>query len=159
VPGAVLYQHKRIIGSGRSQQVYTYLVLHLLLARPVIDQLQIWPRSYSSDLGRLFGHLGGSGEEVDLESTELMQYYHVSGLPGKADEVTRLLAPGAIVKLLNFHRGLSDANAYFEIQGTAAAFLVEKALSPKRPELIEELLELWKPLTDWLFEESGEPLS
>jgi hypothetical protein len=156
VPGVVLYQHKRIIGSGRSEQVSTFIVLHFSLDRPLIDLLQIWPHSRSAELEeKLTGQRGEIGERVDLESTELMQCYRISGPREQEDEVAKLLTPSAIVKILDFHRSLPGANSYFEIQGMRVAFLVEKPLSPKRPELIEKLLELWEPLATWLIDEAA----
>jgi hypothetical protein len=151
LPGAVVYQHKRIVGSGRSEQTYTYLVLHFLLERPAFDQLLIWPRKH----GKLFGDASASVDEIDLESTELMQHYRVGCLRGRTGEAMRLLQPSLIVRLVDFQRGLPDASSYFEIQGRAVAFLVEKPLSPQQPELITRLLELWKPIADWLSEEFG----
>ena len=155
-PGVVLYQHKRIVKSGDDEQATNYIVLHLSLARPLIDLLQISPRSHAAELGeKLFGAYGAIGERVELESTELDQHVRISGLRGREDEVRRLLTPSAIVKLLEFERALPAGNARFEILGSNAAFLVEKALSPKQPQLIEELLELWRPLAGWLMEEAG----
>jgi hypothetical protein len=154
--GAVLYQHKRIVGSGRDEQVTTYVVLHFSLGRPLIDLLQISPRSHAAELGeKLFGHHGEIDERIELESTELDQHFRISGLRGREDEVRRLLTPSAIVRLLDFQRALPDGNARFEILGSRVAFLVEKTLSPKRPQLIEELLELWRPIASWLMEEAG----
>jgi hypothetical protein len=154
--GAVLYQHKRITGTGRDEQVTNYLVLHFSLGRPLIDLLQISPRNHAAELGeKLFGHHGEIDERIELESTELDQHFRVSGLRGREDEVRRLLTPSAIVKLLDFQRAFPDGNARFEILGSNVAFLVEKTLSPKRPQLIEELLELWRPIASWLMEEAG----
>ena len=155
--GAVLYQHKRIVGSGRDEQVTTYIVLHFSLGRPLIDLLQISPRSLAADLGeKLLGLHSGLGERVELESTELDQHYRISGLRGREDEVRRLLTPSAIVKLLDFQRALPGGGARFEILGSSVAFLVEMKLSPKSPQLIEKLLELWRPIASWLMEEAGE---
>ncbi len=154
--GAVLYQHKRIEGSGRDEQVTTYVVLHLSLGRPPIYLLQISPRNRATELGeKLFGH-HEIGERVELESTELDQHFRISGLRGGEDEVRRLLTPSAIVRLLDFQRALPDGNARFEILGSNVAFLVEETLSPERPQLIEELLELWRPIASWLTEEADE---
>jgi pimeloyl-ACP methyl ester carboxylesterase len=155
-PGFVLYQHKRIVGSGRDEQVTNYLVLHFSLGRPLIDLLQISPRSRAAELeAKLFGRLSGLGERIELESAELDQHFRISGLRGQEDELRRLLTPSAIVRLLDFQRALPDGNARFEIVGTNVAFLVEKTLSPKRPQLIVELLELWRPIAVWLTEEAG----
>ena len=155
-PGFVLYQHKRIVKSDDNEQVTNYLVLHFLLERPLIDLLQISPRSHAAELGaKLFGHHSEIDERIELESTELDQHFRVSGLRGKEDEVRRLLKPSVIVRLLDFQRALPDGNARFEILGSNVAFLVEKALSPKQPQLIEELLELWRPIAVWLIEEAG----
>jgi hypothetical protein len=154
--GAVLYQHKRIEKSGDDEQVTNYMVLHFSLSRPLIDLLQISPRSHAAELGeKLFGHHREIDERIELESTELDQHLRVSGLRGREDEVRRLLTPSAIVKLLDFQRAFPDGNARFEILGSNVAFLVEKTLSPKRPQLIEELLELWRPIASWLMEEAG----
>jgi len=154
--GAVLYQHKRIVGSGRDEQVTTYVVLHFSLGRPLIDLLRISPRSHAAELGeKLFGH-SEIGEPIELESTELDQHFRVCGLRGQEDEVRRLLTPSAIVRLLDFRRALPDGNARFEILGSNVAFLVEMTLSPKWPQLIEKLLELWRPIASWLMAEAGE---
>lgn len=154
--GAVLYQHKRIVKSGDDEQVSTYIVLHFALGRPLLELLQISPRSHAAELGEmLFGHHDAIGERIELESTELDQHFRISGLRGQEDEVRRLLTPSAIVRLLDFQRALPDGNARFELLGSNAAFLVEKTLSPKRPQLIEELLELWRPIAGWLMEEAG----
>lgn len=155
-PGVVLYQHKQIEKSGDDEQVTKYLVLHFSLDRPLIDLLQISPRSHTAELGeKLFGHHGEIDERIELESTELDQHFRVSSLRGREDEVRRLLTPSAIVRLLEFQRALPDGNARFELLGSNVAFVVEKTLSPKRPELIDELLELWRPIAVWLFEEAG----
>lgn len=154
--GAVLYQHKRIVGSGRSQQVNTYVVLHLSLARPLIDLLQISPRSRAADVGeKLFGHHADIGAQIELESIELIQDFGVSSLHGLEDEAVRLLTPSAMVKILDFHHALPDAGARFEIQGSRVAFLVEETLSPKRPQAIDRLLECWQPIAAWLIDEAG----
>jgi hypothetical protein len=153
---AVLYQHQRIVGSGRDEQVTRYVVLHVTLARPVIDLLQIWPHSVAADLAhRLVGHDGEIGERVELESTELEQHFRISALRGQEDEARRLLTPSTIVRLLEFERALPGAGARFEVVGARAAFLVERTLSPKEPELIERLLGLWRPLADWLAAAAG----
>jgi hypothetical protein len=156
--GAVLYQHTRIVGDGDDEQKKTaYVVLHFPLARPVLDLLQISPRSRAADLGeKLFGLHSGLGERVELESSELDQHYRISGLRGREDKVRMLLTPSAIVKLLEFQRALPGGNARFEILGSNVAFLVEMKLSPKWPQLIEKLLELWRPIASWLMEEAGE---
>jgi hypothetical protein len=154
--GAVLYQHKRITKSDNDEQVTNFLVLHFSLRRPLIDLLQISPRSYAAVLGeKLFGHHGEIDERIELESTELDQHFRISGLRGREDEVRRLLTPSAIVRLLDFQRALPDGNARFEILGSNVAFLVEKTLSPKQPQLIEELLELWRPIASWLMEQTS----
>jgi hypothetical protein len=155
-PGFVLYQHKRIVRSDNDEQVTNYLVLHFSLARPVIDLLQISPRSHAAELGaKLFGHLSAIDERIELESTELDQHFRISGLRGREDEVRRLLTPSAIVRLLEFQRALPDGNARFEILGSNVAFLVEKTLSPKQPQLIDQLLGLWRPIAIWLMEQTG----
>jgi hypothetical protein len=154
--GAVLYQHKRIVGSGDDEDETDYVVLHFSLPRPPVDLLQISPRSHAAELGgKFFGHFGEIGERIELESAELDQHFRISGLRGQEDELRRLLTPSAIVRLLDFQRALPDGNARFEIVGTNVAFLVEKTLSPKRPQLIVELLELWRPIAVWLTEEAG----
>jgi hypothetical protein len=155
-PGFVLYQHKRIVKSDNDEQVTNYLVLHFSLGRPLIDLLQISPRSYATELGaKLLGHQSGIDERIELESTELDQHFRISGLRGQEDEVRSLLTPSAIVRLLDFQRALPHGNARFEILGTNVAFLVEKTLSPKQPQLIDELLELWRPIAIWLTEQAG----
>jgi len=155
-PGFVLYQHKRIEKSGDDEQVTNYMVLHFSLSRPLIDLLQISPRSHTIELGeKLFGHLTGIDGRIELESTELDEHFRVSGLRGREDEVRRLLTPSAIVRLLEFQRGLPHGNARFEILGSTVAFSVEKTLSPKQPQLIDQLLELWRPIAVWLMEEGG----
>ena len=157
-PGAVLYQHKRIEGSGRDEQVSTYVVVHFSLARPLVELLQISPRSRAAELGEmLFGHHGELGEPIELESVELDQHFRIGGLRGREEEVRRLLTPSAIVKLLDFQRALPDGNARFEIVGSRVAFLVERTLTPEQPQLIDELLGLWQPIARWLIEEAGEP--
>jgi hypothetical protein len=154
--GAVLYQHKRIVGHGDDEKETTYIVLHFLLGRPPIDLLRISPRKHAAELGeKLFGQ-SEIGEPIELESTELDQYFRVCGLRGQEDEVRRLMTPSAIVRLLDFRRALPHGNARFEILGSNVAFLVEMTLSPKRPQLIEELLELWRPIASWLMAEAGE---
>jgi len=155
--GAVLYQHKRIVEGDRDEQETAYVVLHFSLGRPLIDLLQISPHSHAAELGeKLFGYHGEIGERIELESAELDQHFRVGGLRGREDEVRRLLTPSAIVRLLDFRRALPDGNARFEILGSNVAFLVEKTLSPERPQLIEELLELWRPIASWLMKEAGE---
>jgi len=155
--GAVLYQHKRITGSGDDEQTTPYVVLHFSLARPLIDLLQISPRGHVLELGEMLrGHHGAVGERIELESSELDQHFRISGLRGREDEVRRLLTPSAIVRLLDFQSALPDGKARFEILGSNVAFLVEEMLSPERPELIEALLELWRPVASWLMEEAGE---
>jgi hypothetical protein len=157
--GAVLYQHTRIVDSGDDdeQKKTAYLVLHFQLARPVLDLLLISPRSHAAELGeKLFGYHDGLGEPIELESTELEQYFRVCGLRGREDEVRKLLTPSAIVRLLDFRRALPDGNARFEILGSNVAFLVEMTLSPKWPQLLEKLLELWQPIASWLMKEAGE---
>jgi hypothetical protein len=155
--GAVLYQHKRIVGSGDDEDETDYVVLHFSLPRPPVDLLQISPRSHAAELGgKFFGHFGEIGERIELESTELDQHFRVSGLRGREDEVRRLLTPSAIVKLIDFQRALPGGNARFDVLGANVAFLVEMKLSPERPQLIEELLELWRPIAGWLMGEVGE---
>jgi hypothetical protein len=155
--GAVLYQHKRIVGSGDDEKETTYVVLHFSLERPPIDVLQISPRSHAAELGeKLFGRHGAIGERIEFESAELDQHFRISGLRGREAEVRKLLTPRAIVRLIDFQRELPDGNARFEILGSNVAFLVEKTLSPEQPELIDQLLELWRPIAGWLMEESGE---
>jgi len=154
--GAVLYQHKRIEGSGDDEKVTNYLVLHFVLGRPLIDLLQVAPRSHTAELGeKLFGH-SAIDQRIELESTELDQHFRISGPRGQEDDVRRLLTPSAIVRLLDFQRAFPGGNARFEILGSNAAFLVEATLSPKQPQLIEELLELWRPIASWLMEEAHE---
>ena len=154
--GAVLYQHERIEGSGRDEQVTKYIALHFSLRRPLIDLLQISPRSHAAELGeKLFGH-SEIDERIELESTELDQHFRISGLRGREDEVRRLLTPSAIVKLLDFQRAFPSGNARFEILGSNVAFLVKGTLSPKQPQLIEALLELWRPIASWLMEKADE---
>jgi hypothetical protein len=154
--GAVLYQHKRIVKSDNDEQVTNYLVLHFLLGRPLIDLLQISPRSHAAELGeKLFAHHSKIDERIELESTELDQHFRVSGLRGQEDEVRRLLTPSAIVKLLDFQRADPDGSARFEILGSNVAFIVEKTLSPKQPQVIDRLLELWRPIAIWLMEQAG----
>jgi hypothetical protein len=148
---AVLYQHERIVGSGRDEQTTRYLVLHLTFRRPPIDFLQIWPHSLAGDIAHtIFGRDGEMGERLELESAELEQHFRISALPGQEEEARRLLTPSAIVKLLDFEHALPGEDARFEVVGTRAAFLVEETLSPKEPELIERMLELWRPLVEWL---------
>ena len=155
--GAVLYQHKRIVGSGDDENETDYVVLHFSLLRPPIDLLEISPRSHAAELGKkLFGHSSEIDQRIELESTELDQHFRVSGLRGREDEVRKLLTPSAIVKLIDFQRALPNGNARFEILGANVAFLVEMKLSPGRPQLIEELLELWRPIAGWLMREVGE---
>ncbi len=157
-PGFVLYQHKRIEKNGDDEQVTNYMVLHFSLPRPLIDLLQISPRSHTAELGeKLFGRLSAIDERIELESTELDEHFRISGLRGREDEVRRLLTPSAIVRLLEFQRELPHVGARFEILGETAAFSVEKTLSPKQPQLIDELLELWRPIAVWLMEEAGSP--
>ena len=154
-PGAVLYQHKRIVGSGKSEQVSNYLVLHFGLDRVLIPLLQIWPHRRVADLGgKLFAHQEMTGEQVELESIELMQQFRISGLAGGGAEIRKLLTPSAIVKLLDFCRAFRGGRAYFETDGKVAAFLVEMKLSPSNPRQIDELLALWQPIADWLTEEA-----
>ena len=154
--GAVLYQHKRIVGRGDDEQETDYVVLHFSLRRPLIDLLQISPCSHAAELGeRLFGH-SEIDERIELESTELDQHFRISGLRGREDEVRRLLTPSAIVKMLDFQRACSNGSARFEILGSNVAFLVKGTLSPKQPQLIEALLELWRPIASWLMEEANE---
>lgn len=155
-PGFVLYQHKRIEKNGDDEHVTDYMVLHFSLARPLIDLLQISPRSHAAELGAiLFGRLSAIDERIELESTELDEHFRVSGLRGREDEVRRLLTPSAIVRLLEFQRELPHVSARFEILGSTVAFSVEKTLSPKQPQLIDQLLELWRPIAVWLMEEAG----
>lgn len=155
--GAVLYQHKRIEGSGDDEKESSYVVLHFSLARPPIDLLQISPRSHAAELGeKFFGHFSEIDQRIELESTELDEHFRVSGLRGREDEVRKLLTPSAIVKLIDFQRALPGGGARFEILGSKVAFLVEMKLSPERPQLIEELLELWRPIAGWLMREVGE---
>jgi hypothetical protein len=151
-PEAVLYRLERGEELATSRAIRNYIVLHLSFDRSVIDLLQIWPRSRAADLNeKVMGDRGEVGEEIDLESAELAQYYRVSGSPGAGDDVRRLLTPSAIVKLLDFHRGvLSGVDSYFEIQGSAAAFLVEEELDADNVDVIEELLMRWKPISDLL---------
>jgi hypothetical protein len=156
MPGAVLYQHKRITGSGRNERVSNYLVLHFRLGRPLVPLLRISPHSHIADLGeKLLGDHELIGRQIELESTELTQQFRIEGLAEDEDEIRKLLAPSAIVIILGFRRALPDAHVYFEIEGAVVAFAVEMKLSPKRPEAISELLELWKPIADWLIEEAG----
>jgi hypothetical protein len=155
-PGVVLYQHKRIVESDGDEQTTDYLVLHFALDRPLIDLLQISPRSHAIELGeKLFGHRSEIDERIELESTELDQHFQVSGLRGREEEARRLLTPSAIVRLLEFQHALPDGKARFEIFGSCVAFSVEKTLSPKHPQLIDKLLELWRPIAVWLMEETG----
>jgi len=159
-PGAVLYQHKRIVGSGKSEQVNNYLVLHFELDRILIPLLQIWPHRRVADLGeKLLGLHEMTGVPVELESTELMEKFRISGVAEGGDEIRSLLTPSAIVKFLDFSHALPGVHAYFEIEATTVAFLAELKLSPERPRAIDELLERWKPIADWLIESSAPPSS
>lgn len=155
-PAAVLYQHKRITGSGKSEQVTNYLVLHFWLDRVLVPLLQIWPHSRGADLEeKLLGHHEMTGTPVELESTELMEKFRISGVAEGGDEIRSLLTPSAIVKFLDFSHALGGVRAYFELEGTTVAFLAELTLSPERPQAIDQLLELWKPIASWLIEETG----
>jgi hypothetical protein len=154
--GAVLYQHQRIEENGDDENVTKYVVLHFSLSRPLIDLLQISPRSHAAELGeKLLGHHGEIDKLIELGRLELDQHFRISGLRGGEDEVRRLLTPSAIVRLLDFQRAFPDGSARFEILGVSVAFLVEKTLSPKRPQLLEELLEAWRPIASWLMEQAG----
>ncbi len=155
--GAVLYQHKRVAGSDSDEKVTNYLVLHFSLVRAPIELLQISTRSRTAELGqKLSDHHGEIDEQIELESTELDQHFRISGLRVQEDEIRRLLTPSAIVRLLDFRCALPNRNARFEILGSNVAFLIEGTLSPKQPQLIEQLLELWRPIASWLMEEAGE---
>ncbi len=155
-PGAVLYQHKRIVGSGKSEQVSNYHVLHFRLDRVLIPLLQIWPHSRGVDLGeKLLGHHEMFGTPVELESTELMEKFRISGVAEGGAEIRSLLTPSAIVKFLDFSHALSGVHAYFEIEAKSVAFLAELTLSPQRPQAIDELLEHWQPIASWLIEQAG----
>ncbi len=158
---AVIYRFKRVDELATGTDESNYIVLHLTLADPVIDLLQIWPRSRAADLKeKVLPSRREAGEEIDLESVELAQCYRVSGSPGRGDDVRRLLTPSAIEKLLGFHHGLlAGVDSYFEVQGAAAAFLVEELLDTDNVDVIEELLALWKPIADWLVESSAPPSS
>ena len=163
-PQAVLYQHRRT-DALTTRNVSETIVLHLALERPLIGLLQVWPREVVGKSARLLGRINElaelKGEEIDFESAELARYYRVSGLPGRSDGVRRLLTPSAIVKLLEFRRGLPEHAAsfeplsFFEIQGSAAAFFVLGKMTPAGTADIDVLLELWKPIADWLAEVSS----
>ena len=153
LPGSVLYQHRRIVGSGRSEQVTTYVVLHLVLEHPAVASLQIWPRSLGTDLSeRIFGRHELTGTPLELESAELAQDFRISYVSEPGADIRTLFTPSAIVKLLDFQHRLPGARVYFEAQGTGAALAIERALSPEHPDEITQLLELWKPIADWLSE-------
>lgn len=163
--GAVLYQHVQMMkGSAVEGAIIndvvldatTYIVLHFSVARLPITLLQISPRSRSVELAeKLSARYGEIDERIELESAELDQHFRISGLRIQKDEIRRLLTPSAIVKLLDFQRAFPGGKARFEILGSNVAFLVEKKLSPEQPQLIEQLLELWRPIAFWVMREGG----
>jgi len=148
---ATLYQHERIVGSGRDRNVRHFIALHFTLERPLLGLLQVYPRHGTFDLNQpLFESCSEVGKEIDLESVELAKAYSVRSDASEA-EVRKLLTPSAIVKLIEFHQALPvSANTYFEVQGTAAAFLIERPLAPKEIRLVSTMLELWRPIATWL---------
>jgi hypothetical protein len=147
-----LYQHKRIVGSGRNEKVRTYIVCHLSLPGPVIDLLQVWPKNHAAELGeKLLGARSEIGDEVDLESAELASYYRVSGSPGSSDDVRKLLTPSAIVKLIDFHNSIDGGtNSYIEIVSSAVALMVSGQIDPKNVDAIDDMIARCRPVVDWL---------
>ena len=58
------------------------------------------------------------------------------------------------LKIEEERRLLRDFGSW-DLVAFGAAFLVEPALSPKSPEVIDRQLELWRPIADWPIEGAG----
>ncbi|MGD0167794.1 MAG: hypothetical protein ABSC51_11010 [Gaiellaceae bacterium] len=148
--GAILYQHKRIVGSGRDEQITNYLVLHFVLERPPLLVLQIHPRGLIELGEKLLGQDEMVGTPLELESAELSQHFRISYVGKPGTDIRSLFTPSAIVKFLDFIHALSGKRHFFELEGMSAAFAIELTISPERPEEITTMIEFCRPIFDWL---------
>lgn len=152
-----VYQHtKRVKRTSTDSRGHTtttnddtdYIVLRLGLTVPGFDRLQLHPRGFGSL--RLFDGLESkltSNRVVELESEELAKEYKLEVADG-VDEVTlrRLFTPAAIAHILDaFPEGVG-----LELEGSTLVFFRQGSITPKKMEMVEQLVADVTPFTGWL---------